>query len=144
MRTRTSPLLLITLCVFLHTTAAVDANEYSAVKSAESFAIGGVGVAGTTTREELAMRALRDSSAGDEQLRKVLRDGTPAGQMYALFALRQRGAADYEALAGPFRKRSTPVQVISGCIIHTDPMSNVVSWIDEWAPKIRTWEKTKP
>jgi hypothetical protein len=139
MRIRTSSLLLVAISLVLRNTALADASAYSTIKSAESFAIGGVGVAGTTTREELAVRALRDG--GEEQLRKLLRESSPAGQMYVLFALRQRGAADFKELAEPFCKRSTPVQVISGCIIHTDPMSTVVSWIDEWAAKSKTWER---
>jgi len=139
MRIRTSSLLLVAISLVLRNTALADASAYSTIKSAESFAIGGVGVAGTTTREELAMRALRDG--GEEQLRKLLRESSPAGQMYVLFALRQRGAADFKELAEPFCKRSTPVQVISGCIIHADQMSSVASWIDDWAAKIKTSER---
>ena len=141
MRPWRSAFLVLAVSLLVHNSASADAGDYSTVRSAESFAIGGVGVAGTTTRVERAMRALRDNGGGEEQLRKLLRESTPAGQMYALFALRQRGAVGYKELAEPLRKCSTPVQVISGCIIHTDPMSKVVSWIDEWATKIKTWEK---
>jgi hypothetical protein len=135
------PLLLTAFSLFVPPAALAEAAGYATLKSAESFAIGGVGVAGTTTKQELAMRALRDAPDGEQQLRKLLHEGTPAGQMYALFGLRQRGAADYKELAQPFRQHATPVQVISGCVIHTDAMSVVVGWIDQWATKVRTSEK---
>jgi hypothetical protein len=115
-----------------------ETSSYSTVLAARAFAIGGVGYAGVTTREEIAMRAIRESKGAHEQLRKLLRDATPAGQMYALFALRQLDAPDYSSLAEPFRHRSTPVLTISGCIVHTDSMSETVRWIDQWAKKIRT------
>jgi len=121
--------------------ASAEASAYDTVKSASQFAIGGVGVTGVITPEELALRAIRDGPDAEEQLRKLLRDGTPAGQMYALFGLRQIKVTDYAALAQPHRQSSTAVRVISGCNIHTDPMSEVVHWIDQWAEKVRTWER---
>jgi len=62
-----------------------EATAYETVRSAPRFAIGGVGVAGVTSSEELAMRKLRDNQRGDEQLRKLLREATPAGQMVCTF-----------------------------------------------------------
>jgi len=129
------------LTLFLLSPLRAETNAYSAVRSASDFAIGGVGVAGVMTREELAMREIRDSAQAGEQLRKLLREATPAGQMYALFALRQLNSTDYVALSAPYRQSSTIVPTISGCIVHTQRMSETVRWIDQWAKKIRTWEK---
>ena len=124
---------------------AVQAEEtaYETVRAASHFAIGGVGVAGTITPEELAMRKIRDGPQADAQLRKLLREATPAGQMYALFALRQLDPTDYAALSALYRQSSTTVPTISGCIIHTQSMSEAVRWIDQYARKRRTWEKTR-
>ena len=87
------------------------------------------------------MRTIRDSPHAEEQLSRLLRESTPAGQMYALFALRQLNPPDYAALAEPFSRRSTSVPTISGCIVYTQRMSEAVHWIDKWARKLRTWEK---
>ena len=114
-----------------------QASAYGTVKSAQQFAIGGVGVTGVITAEELALRAIRDGPNAEEELRKLLREASSAGQMYALFGLRQIKVADYAALAEPYRQSSKPVRVISGCTIHTDPISEVVRWIDQWAEKVR-------
>lgn len=113
------------------------------MKAADHFAIGGVGVAGTITPEELAMREVQDGPEAETLLRKLLREATPPGQMYALFALRQLGPADYETLSAPYRQSSTAVPTISGCIIHTQPMSEAVRWVDQYAREIRTWEKSR-
>lgn len=124
--------------------AQAEETAYATVKSASHFAIGGVGVAGIVSQEELAMRQIRDGPQAEAQLRQLLREATPAGQMYALFALRQLGLADYEMLSATYRQSSTPVPTISGCNIHTQPMSEAVNWIDQYATKMRTWEKTGP
>jgi hypothetical protein len=118
-------------------------TAYETVKAASHFAIGGVGVAGTMTPEELAMRQLRDGPEPETQLRKLLREATPAGQMYALFALRQLDSAEYATLSAPYRQNTSAVPTISGCIIHTQTMSEAVHWIDQYAASIRTWEKSK-
>ena len=121
--------------------ASAAGSGYETVKSAEQFAIGGVGVTGVISAEELALRYIRDGPDAEKQLHKLLREGTPSGQMYALFGLRQLRIADYAELAQPYHQSSQPVKVISGCTIHTDATSEVVRWIDQWAEKIRTWER---
>jgi hypothetical protein len=117
-----------------------EPTAYETVRSAPRLAIGGVGVAGVTSSEELAMRKLRDNQRGDE-LRKLLREATPAGQMYALFALRQINARDYEELSEPYRHSSAVITRVDGCIIHPEVISQTVEWIDKWAVKIKSWER---
>lgn len=124
--------------------ASANETAYETVKAASHFAIGGVGVAGTITPEEIAMRQIRDGPQAETQMRKLLHEATPAGQMYALFALRQLDAADYTTLSTTYRQSSIAVPTISGCIIHTQPMSEAVRWIDQYARQIQTWEKSRP
>ena len=118
-----------------------EPTAYETVRSAPRLAIGGVGVAGVTSSEELAMRKLRDNQRGDEQLRKLLREATPAGQMYALFALRQINVRDYAELSEPYRHSSTVITRVDGCVIHPEVISQTVEWIDKWAVKIKSWER---
>ncbi len=121
------------------TRGATNASE--CVKSASEFAIGGIGVAGTTTRAELALREIEREKNGAEQLRKILHEGSAAGRMYALFGLRQLDTKDYESLAEPYRHSNVPVQRIQGCIITTDPTAEAVRWIDRYAKTIELREK---
>jgi hypothetical protein len=141
MNIRCTLLLILAASFVLFSANAAEPSPYSRVRSARHFTIGGVGFTGVKSQEELAMRTIRDSPRAQERLRSLLEESTPAGQMYALFALRQLSPADYPALAEPFRSRSSPVPTISGCIIFTQRMSQAVRWIDHWAKKMRAWEK---
>ena len=137
---RTLSLILAALFVLVSAGVA-ETSPYSRIRSAGQFAIGGVGITGVTSQGELAMRMIRDSPLGEERLRRLLGESSPAGQMYALFALRQLNPPDYSALAEPFRRRSTSVPTISGCFVYTQRMSEAVRWIDRWAKKMRATEK---
>ena len=134
-------LLILTALFVLVRAGSAEASAYSRVKSANHFAIGGIGITGVTSQGELAMRMIRDSPRAEEKLRTLLQESSPAGQMYALFALRQLNPPDYSALADPFRRRSAQVPTISGCIIYTQRMSEAVRWIDRWAKKMRARER---
>ncbi len=123
--------------------AQAEEPAYETVRAASHFAIGGVGVTGAITPEELAMRKIRDSAQAGVQLRKLLREATPAGQMYALFALRQLDSADYSTLSATYRQSTLPVPTISGGIAHTQLTSEAVRWIDQYARKMAAWEKAR-
>ncbi len=119
-------------------------ESYDKVRKAQSFAIGGIGVAGIMSPEEVAMRNIRDGPGAHDQLRSLLKEGTQAGRMYALFGLRQLQATDYDALAQPFRSSNERVQRIQGCMISMATTSEVVKWIDQCAQEMRGWEKKEP
>jgi hypothetical protein len=121
-----------------------EPSAFETVTSAPQFAIGGVGEAGVMTSTEVAMRKLRDGPRAEEQLRKLLREATPEGKMYALFALRQLNSRDYHALSEPYRHSSVVITREDGCIIHQQATSDTVEWIDEWAIKSKSWEKKRP
>jgi len=109
------------------------------------------------------MRKLRDGPRAEEQLRKLLREATPEGQMYALFALRQLNVPNWqtlsqpyrhgtvtklrltvrddEALSEPYRHASPVINRMDGCIQHPEAVSDTVEWIEKWAVKIKSWEK---
>ena len=133
--------LAIWLTFVLVVTVCAESDAYNAVKSARMFAIGGVGITGVTSNEELALRKIRDTPDAQEQLRRLLNEGTPAGKMYALFGLKQLGASDYDSLAKPYLENKTPVRRIQGCIISDAQTADVVSWIDQHAAQIKTGEK---
>jgi hypothetical protein len=132
-------LILLTVCAATSTRAAD--GSFDKVRQAQSFAIGGIGVTGIMSAEELAMREIRDGANAHEQLTKLLHEGTEAGRMYALFGLRQLGVPDYDVLSQPFRSSTKPVQRIQGCIISMATTAEVVKWIDQYAQQIRGWEK---
>jgi len=138
----TVAVVILTAGLFPHRAEAEEA-AYDTVREASDFAIGGVGAACTITPEEVAMRKVRDGPLAEAQLRKLLREATPAGQLYALFALRQLEASDYATLSAPYRQSSMTVSTISGSIIHTQSISEAVRWIDQYARQMRTGEKRR-
>lgn len=134
----------LVLAVALAGTASATAGAYDSVKEAQEFAIGGIGVAGTLSKSELALREVRDGPRAEEQLRKLLSGGTQAGRMYALYGLCQLGAPDYDRLAEPYRWNHSRLKRIQGCMISDDETANVVKWIDHYAKQTRDWEKKEP
>ena len=136
--------LALVLSILVMGAVSVCAGGYDSVKTAPEFAIGGIGVAGTISQSEVALREVRDGPRAEEQLRKLLAEATPAGRMYALYGLRQLDAADYDHLAAPYRSNHSRVKRIQGCMISEDETANVVKWIDQYAKKEREWEKTDP
>ena len=105
-------LLILTLSV-----SATQNKNYQVVKSARIFAIGGIGYAGVITDEETAFDALCKAPGAAEQFRRLLREATIEGQMYALLGLRQLHAPDYKAEADRYRKSTRQVNTGSGCEI---------------------------
>jgi hypothetical protein len=119
----------------------IELGSYETVKSAQWFAVGGVGITGVTSEEELALRKIRAASDAEPQLRKLLNEGTSAGKMYALFGLKQLGVADYEVLAKPFHESKTPVRRVQGCIISMATTADVVRWIERYAEEMKGSDK---
>ena len=106
------------------------------MKSARIFAIGGIGYAGVITDEETAFNALCKAPDAAEQFRRLLREATIEGQMYALLGLRQVGASDYKTQADRYRRSTRKVNTGSGCEIGPDKVSYVVNeLIDKMALK---------
>jgi hypothetical protein len=125
-------LLILTLSV----SAAQSGKNYQVVKSARIFAIGGIGYAGVITDEETAFNALCKAPDAAEQFRRLLREATIEGQMYALLGLRQVGAPDYKVQADRYRKSTGKVNTGSGCEVGPDKVSYVINqWIDKMALK---------
>jgi hypothetical protein len=75
----------LVLAIAFAGSASATAGAYDSVRDAPEFAIGGIGVAGTLSASELALREVRDSPRAEEQLRKLLNDATQAGRLYALY-----------------------------------------------------------
>ena len=70
------------------------------------FALGGVGVAGTMSSGEKDLRAVLKEADAVQQLQSLLKNASPAGQLYALLGLRLRDRPAYEQAVPAFRKRS--------------------------------------
>jgi hypothetical protein len=76
--------------------AIMPVDPDHALRKAGSFAIGGVGVAGTMSAGERALRQALKEPDAVSRLEAMLSTASPAGQLYILLGLRARDRAAYE------------------------------------------------
>jgi len=120
------------VCAFIFISARVTSaasDPVDQLRRVESFAIGGIGIAGTTSEGERALRNLLADSEATPKLESLLTNATPAGQLYALLGLRVHDSAAYERAAKDFHRPDGEVETIGGCIISRVPFKQVLDRI---------------
>ena len=120
------------VCAFILISARVTSaasDPVDQLRRIESFAIGGIGVAGTTSDGERSLRNLLEDPDATTKLEGLLTKATPAGQLYALLGLRVHDRAAYERAARDFHGPDGEVETIGGCIISRVPFKQVLDRI---------------
>ena len=121
------------LAVFL-SVATVGASEPgdsgAALHDAGSFALGGIGVAGTMSQGERALREILKKPDVVTRLEKLVTDASPAGQLYALLGLRIRDRAAYERALTQLRTKDAKVQTARGCMLDQESFRDLVKEIE--------------
>ena len=112
----------------------LDAAEPSAAEStlrkAESFALGGVGVAGTMSQGEQALREILKQPDAVPRLESLLSEASPAGQLYAFVGLRARDRKAYQRAVEKYGQRGAEVETMRGCILQHEPFASLVKQIE--------------
>jgi hypothetical protein len=120
--------------LFLWSTGPIQATEPSnadaALRKAGSFALGGVGVAGTMSEGERALREVLKDSDTIGRLESMLPTASPAGQLYALLGLRLRDRAAYQRALQKYRANDATVPTMRGCILQRESFRDLVKQID--------------
>jgi hypothetical protein len=111
------------------TSTALAGDPADQLHRIESFALGGIGIAGTMSEGEQALRALLHDPNATAQLQELLTNATPAGQLYALLGLRTRDRAAYDHALKDFKAPNVEVQTIGGCIIWRAPFKQLLDRI---------------
>jgi hypothetical protein len=127
--------LLLTLAVLMPLVSPVCADKdasraASSLARETAFALGGVGVAGSMSSGESDLRAVLKEADAVQQLQSLLKNASPAGQLYALLGLRLRDRPSYEQALPAFRKRSDTVSTMHGCILMKEKMDSIVHQIE--------------
>ena len=120
------------VCAFILISARVTSaatDPVDQLRRIESFAIGGIGVAGTTSDGERSLRNLLEDPDATTKLEGLLTKATPAGQLYALLGLRVHDRAAYERAAKDFHGPDGEVETIGGCIISRVPFKQLLDRI---------------
>lgn len=100
------------------------------LRKTEMFALGGIGVAGSMSEGERALREALNQPGLTARLEKLLSDASPAGQLYALLGLRVRDRAAYERALGKLRMTNAKVQTARGCILSEESFGDLVKEIE--------------
>ena len=104
-------------------------SEYR-LDGAGSFALGGVGVAGTMSAGERALREVLRKPDAVAQLEALLPNASPAGKLYALLGLRIRDHAAYERALEKCRSVDAKVETARGCMLDTESFRDLVKEIE--------------
>ena len=124
----------LTLLALLACYPPMNAGEPSAADStlrkADSFALGGVGVAGTMSQGEGALREILKQSDAVSHLENLLPEASPAGQLYAFVGLRVRDRAAYQRAVAKYGQRNAEVETMRGCMLQREPFATLVKQID--------------
>lgn len=91
-------------------------GDYEVLKTAGQFITGPIGVAAATSGEEAAFRQLVKGPDAPARCRKLLTEGTPAGQLYGLFGLSQLDRPAFQEALPRYRNSKVAVQTMSGCV----------------------------
>ena len=121
-------LLLATLSLPCDAMRAADAD--SVLRKAGSFALGGIGAAGTMSEGERALRDVLKQSDVSIRLEKLASEASPAGQLYALLGLRIRDRTGYERTREKLRKTDGKVQTVRGCMLQQESFGDLLKQIE--------------
>ncbi len=102
----------------------------SDVQDADKFALGGIGVAGTISKGESALRTILEAPDAVTQLEKMLPHATDAGRLYILVGLRIRDRSAYKRAFDSYSKHDSSVETVHGCMISKESFQAVMREID--------------
>jgi hypothetical protein len=89
----------------------------SDVHDADKFALGGIGVAGTMSKGESALRTILDQPDAVTQLEKMLPHATDAGRLYILVGLHLRDRSAYKRAFDSYSQHDSTVETVRGCMV---------------------------
>jgi hypothetical protein len=95
--------------------AADTTDNYVVVKSTKAFIIGPVGFAGESPQQELAFRAILQSSQGRAQFISLLSTSNLAGQLYALLGLKLLKDPAFDQYIPKYLNDKTEIMTMTGC-----------------------------
>jgi hypothetical protein len=105
-------------------------EAYATLMSTNTFAIGGVGFAGTTSGPELALREVLKQPDAAATCQKLVANATVEGQMYGLLGLKLSDDKAFAQALPRYKNSKTDIRVMSGCILGTQQVGEVAKRIE--------------
>jgi hypothetical protein len=116
--------------LFLATACPARAELAGDLQNAGSFALGGIGAAGTMSAGERALREILDKPDAVTRLEALIPNASPAGKLYALLGLRVRDHAAYERALEKLRMTEAKVATTRGCMLSQESFRDLVKEIE--------------
>lgn len=110
--------------------ASERSNAESILEKTSSFALGGVGVVGSMSQGERALREILKEEDAPARLVRVLPNASPAGQLYALLGLRLRDRAAYQRALSKYGATDAKVETARGCMLGQESFRDLVKEIE--------------
>jgi hypothetical protein len=123
-------MIVLASALFLSTLCPGRAESSPNLQSAGSFALGGVGVAGTMSAGERALREILRQPDAVAQLEALISKASPSGKLYALLGLRLRDRAAYERALEKCRTTDAKVETARGCMLSQESFRDLVKEIE--------------
>ena len=101
-------------------------NAYEQLLSANCFAFGGVGYAGTISPGEVAFHVVLASTNALGLFEAILSNGTGEAKMYALCGIRRLNQKAFEDSAKVLKEADPKVKTMSGCLATEEDASVVI------------------
>jgi hypothetical protein len=118
------------IVVIVLSLCAVWVAHASDLQDADKFAMGGIGVAGTISKGESALRTILDAPDAVTQLEKMLPHATDAGRLYILVGLHMRDRSAYKRAFESYAKHDSTVETVRGCMISRESFQALMREID--------------
>jgi hypothetical protein len=109
----------------------IHAALETALQKTMTFALGGVGYAGTMSEGERTLREVLKEPDATRRLESVLPNASAAGQLYALLGLRMRDRAAYQRALEKYRANDGIVPTMRGCIMQRESFRKLVGQIED-------------
>lgn len=101
-------------------------ESFELLEKSQCFRVGGIGVAGVTPPEEIALRRIMKQGNASTVLESLYSRGSSAGKLYAMLGLRFVNRAKYEELVPKLQQNTYKVDTQAGCIISEEKVQVVI------------------
>ncbi len=102
---------------------------YRELKTVPSFAVGGVGIAGTTAPGEAAWRVIFRRHDSVSAFGALLSEAAPAGKCYALLGLSLQKKSEFRRVLPAFLRARVSVPTFRGCLLGSESLSTIAGEI---------------
>ena len=126
---------------------ALDAvrRAYDLLLTTEEFASAHVDVAGTPSCQALAFQELLDSRMADSAFKRLLKEATIEGQLYALSGLYFTDPSAFEVQVERYSQMTELVTTHFGCVLSVQPVAAIVRSKAPLAPSLlQEWHDQNP